>query len=244
MSGGPSHNDAVRVLLIEDDDAIADGMLDALGHAGFEGVRASTGTAGLDVVAAGGADLVLLDLGLPDLDGVEVCRRIRAGSVVPVIVVSARNEEFHRVLALEVGADDFLVKPFGFRELTARVRAVARRSVQTEAAVAASVLRVFGSLTVDVRARRVLLADDEIHLTAKEFELLDYLTADAGAVLRRADILREVWGVSWYGTTKTLDAHVAAIRKKLRDPSWIAAVRGVGFRFEVPDALRVEGAPG
>jgi DNA-binding response OmpR family regulator len=226
------------VLLVEDDDAIADGILDALRHAGFEGVRVNTGAAGLAVVAEGGADLVLLDLGLPDLDGVEVCRRIRADSSVPVIVVSARNEEFHRVLALEVGADDFLVKPFGFRELTARVRAVARRSSQPDAAAAAATARTFGPLTVDVRARRVMLADVEVHLTAKEFELLDYLTADPGAVLRRPDILRDVWGVAWYGTTKTLDAHVAAIRKKLGDPSWIEAVRGVGFRFEVPEVSR------
>lgn len=231
------------MLLIEDDDAIADGILDALKHAGFEGVRANSGADGLAIVAEGGTDLVLLDLGLPDLDGVEVCRRIRAESSVPVIVVSARNEEFHRVLALEMGADDFLVKPFGFRELTARVRAVARRSAQPDAA-AASGVRSFGPLTVDARARRVLLGDDEVHLTAKEFELLDYLAGDPGAVLRRADILRDVWGVTWYGTTKTLDAHVAAIRKKLGDPSWIEAVRGVGFRFEVPEALRTVERPG
>lgn len=226
------------MLLIEDDDAIAAGILDALRHAGFDGERTQTGADGLAVVAHGGVDMVLLDLGLPDLDGVEVCRRIRADSSVPLIVVSARNEEFHRVLALEVGADDYLVKPFGFRELTARVRALARRSAQTDAPTTASIVRTFGPLSIDLRARRVLLGGDEVHLTAKEFELLDYLTADPGAVLRRNHILRDVWGMSWYGTTKTLDAHVAAIRKKLGDPTWIEAVRSVGFRFDLPERLR------
>ncbi|WP_298229418.1 response regulator transcription factor [Gryllotalpicola sp.] len=225
----------MRVLLIEDDDSIAAGILDALTRAGFDGVRVDTAADGLAAVAAGAADMVLLDLGLPDLDGVEVCRRIRAVSSVPVIVVSARSEEFHRVLALEVGADDYLVKPFGFRELTARIRALARRMAQPD--TAGSAVRTFGPLVLDVRAHRVTMAGEPVHLTVKEFELLDYLTAEPGAALRRGDILRDVWGMNWYGTTKTLDAHVAAIRKKLGDPAWIEAVRGVGFRFDLPEAV-------
>ncbi|WP_136708972.1 response regulator transcription factor [Agromyces sp. H66] len=224
----------MRVLLIEDDAAIAAGILDALRQAGFDAAHAATGTAGLEAVEGGDADLVLLDLGLPDLDGVEVCRRICATSTLPVIVVSARGDEFDRVLALEMGADDYLVKPFGFRELAARIRAVTRRVAQAESATPSATSRTFGPLTLDVRSRRVSLDDEPVHLTAKEFELLEYLTGDPGAVMRRSDILRDVWGTSWYGTTKTLDAHVAAIRKKLGDAGWIEAVRGVGFRFGEP----------
>lgn len=226
----------MRVLLIEDDAAIAAGILDALRRSGFEAAHAATGSAGLQAVDGGEADLVLLDLGLPDVDGIEVCRRICATSTLPVIVVSARDDEFDRVLALEMGADDYLVKPFGFRELAARIRAVSRRVAQGEPAGASPPsARSFGPLEVDVRSHRVSLAGEPVHLTAKEFELLDYLTSDPGAVLRRGDILRDVWGTAWYGTTKTLDAHVAAIRKKLGDPAWIEAVRGVGFRFAVPE---------
>ncbi|WP_448811847.1 response regulator transcription factor [Agromyces bauzanensis] len=225
----------MRVLLIEDDAAIAAGILDALRQSGFEAAHAATGAAGLAAVEGGETDIVLLDLGLPDIDGVEVCRRIRAASTLPVIVVSARGDEFDRVLALEMGADDYLVKPFGFRELAARIRAVTRRAAQAEAAEAAvPPPRTFGPLTIDPRSRRVSLGEEPVHLTAKEFELLEYLTSDPGAALRRSDILRDVWGTSWYGTTKTLDAHVSAIRRKLGDPAWIEAVRGVGFRFGEP----------
>ncbi|GAA4378417.1 response regulator transcription factor [Agromyces bauzanensis] len=224
----------MRVLLIEDDAAIAAGILDALRQAGFEAAHAATGAAGLEAVDGGDADLVLLDLGLPDVDGVEVCRRICTTTTLPVIVVSARGDEFDRVLALEMGADDYLVKPFGFRELAARIRAVTRRAAQGEAAANATSARTIGALTLDPRSRRVSLDGEPVHLTAKEFELLEYLTGDPGAVMRRSDILRDVWGTSWYGTTKTLDAHVAAIRKKLGDPRWIEAVRGVGFRFGEP----------
>ncbi|WP_292831350.1 response regulator transcription factor [Microbacterium sp.] len=222
----------MRVLLIEDDSAIAAGILDALRRSGFDAAHAATGAEGLAAVEAGTTEVVLLDLGLPDIDGVEVCRRIRATSTLPVIVVSARDDELDRVLALEMGADDYLVKPFGFRELAARIRAVMRRVTQEAAGDDASSARTLGALILDPRSRRVSLRGNAVHMTAKEFELLEYLTSDPGAVMRRGDILRDVWGTSWYGTTKTLDAHVAAIRKKLGDPAWIEAVRGIGFRFE------------
>ena len=187
-------------------------------------------------VAAGVPDFVILDLGLPDMDGTDVCRAIRAMVATPIIVVSARDEEIDRILALELGADDYLVKPFGMRELIARIRAVARRTAdpQSGAAPPADGTRVIGTLSIDQRSRRVLVDGSEIHLTAKEFELLYYLAEDPGAVCQRSDILRAVWDGTWYGTTKTLDAHVAAIRKKLGDPRWIEAVRGVGFRLDVP----------
>ena len=224
----------MRILIVEDDPSVADGILDGLNSATFETKHVSTGTAALDTVSAFSPDLVLLDLGLPDMDGTDVCREIRKTSSVPIIVVSARDEEIDRVIALEIGADDYVVKPFGMRELVARIKAVARRSTTHESPVAAAPEREFGALTIDTRAIRVTLNGDEIHLTPKEFELLVYLSEDPGAVHRRTDILHDVWDTNWYGTTKTLDAHIAAIRKKLGDPTWIESVRGVGFRFGIP----------
>lgn len=221
----------MRILLVEDDPAIADGITDALADVGHEITHVITGTAAIDHLAASAADLVVLDLGLPDQDGTDVCRRIRVESDIPIIVVSARSDEIDRVLALEMGADDYLVKPFGVRELIARIRSVMRRSQSGSAPQAAADL---GELRIDVRAQRVRLAGESIHLTPTEFSLLVYLAEEPGAVRRRADIIREVWKTEWFGTAKTLDAHIAALRRKLGDPRWIESVRGVGFRFEVP----------
>jgi two-component system response regulator RegX3 len=220
----------MRVLIVEDDPAVAAGMSDGLGAAAIDADHVATGEAALTAVASGDYELVVLDLGLPDLDGTEVCRRIRADSAIPIIVVSARGDEVDRLVALELGADDYLVKPFGMRELLARIRAVTRRTAGTPAPEPA---RDLGRLDIDARSRRVTLDGDELHLTPTEFDLLDYLSAEPGAVHRRSDILRDVWHTEWYGATKTLDAHVAAIRRKLGDPGWIESVRGVGFRFEI-----------
>jgi len=184
------------------------------------------------VASADPPDVVLLDLGLPDMDGQEVCRRIRATSEVPIIIVSARGDEADRVIALELGADDYLVKPFGMRELAARIRAVLRR-VQAPAAAPVTVQDI-GRLSIDRRSQRIHLDGEEITLTAKEFDVLAYLAEDPGAVRRRTEILEHVWEGHWYGATKTVDAHVAAIRKKLGDAAWIEAVRGVGFRLGSP----------
>jgi DNA-binding response OmpR family regulator len=223
------------VLVVEDDEAVAAGICDGLIRAGFEARHAGTGAQAIAAVSAIGPDFVLLDLGLPDMDGTDVCRAIRARSQTPIIVVSARGDEIDRVLALEMGADDYVVKPFGMRELIARIRAVGRRvAAPDDQPDQPAATRSIGSLTIDQRSRRVHLGGREVHLTPKEFDLLCYLTEDPGAVYRRSDILHQVWGGTWYGTTKTLDAHVAAIRKKLGDPGWIEAVRGVGFRIGVP----------
>jgi two-component system response regulator RegX3 len=222
----------MRVLVVEDDAAVADGIVDGLASAATDSLHVSTGRECLAALTTYMPDVVLLDLGLPDMDGTEVCRAIRETGSVPIIVVSARNEEVDRVLALEMGADDFLVKPFGMRELVARIRAVNRRSDPAIREPASE--RRFGDLVIDLRAQRVTLALEPIHLTAKEFDLVVYLTRDPGAVFRRSEILRDVWDTNWYGTTKTLDAHIAAIRKKLGSSSWIEAVRGVGFRFGSP----------
>lgn len=224
----------MRVLLVEDDQSVADGLLDGLSGSSFETLHVTTGATALAAVNEFDPEIVLLDLGLPDMDGTEVCRTIRASSNVPVIVVSARDEEIDRVVALEIGADDYVVKPFGMRELVARIRAVARRSTTTEHDSLPAAERIFGPLIIDTRTQRISLNGETVHLTAKEFELLEYLTSDPGAVFKRSDILHDVWDTNWYGTSKTLDAHIAAIRKKLGNPGWIESVRGVGFRFEQP----------
>ncbi len=215
----------MRVLLVEDDDTIADPLVKGLLREGFAVERVATGTAALQSAPA---DLILLDLGLPDLDGYEVCRRIRARGDVPLIVVTARGEEVDRVIGLELGADDYLVKPFGFRELLARIRAVTRR---TAARSEPSEPLRLGSVTIDRRAHRVAVGGREVALSRKEYELLDFLAADPGAVCTREDIIDAVWDPHWYGPTKTLDVHVASLRRKLGDPGLIETVRGIGYRL-------------
>jgi two-component system, OmpR family, response regulator RegX3 len=214
----------VRLLIVEDEDAIAEPLAEGLRREGFEVERAATGA---EALAAAPADLVLLDLRLPDLDGLDVCRELRERSGVPIIVVTARGEEADRVVGLELGADDYVVKPFGLRELIARIRAVSRRARGERED---RVVRV-GELEVDERARRARLAGQELELTPKEFDLLAALTRDPGAALSRRRLLEEVWQTSWYSSTKTIDVHVAALRRKLGDPRWIETVRGVGFRL-------------
>lgn len=218
----------MRVLMVEDDDAIAVPLARGLEREGLEVARASTGAAAL---LAQDYDVVLLDLGLPDIDGFEVCRRLRAISEVPIIVVTARGDEVDRVVGLELGADDYIVKPFGFRELLARIRAVTRRAQARPEELASHVV---GELTIDRRTHQVTLGERTVALTPKEFDLLALLAEDPGTVFTRAHILEEVWDAHWYGPTKTLDVHVAAVRKKLGDPAWIETVRGVGFRLVEP----------
>lgn len=216
------------VVLIEDDDAIASSLVTGLATAGMVVRRYASGTVALQHPIP---DLYLVDVGLPDIDGFEVCRRIRVSSTVPIIMLTARSEEIDRVFGLEIGADDYVTKPFGLRELIARIRAVTRRF---SAATEESDVLTVGPLTVDHARHTVSVNGDLIDVTAKEFDLLAYLAAQPGIVHRRNDIMESVWDANWYGPTKTLDAHVAALRKKLGNPSWIEAVRGVGFRLEIP----------
>ncbi len=218
----------MRVLVVEDDDSIAVPLVTGLEREGFAVERVATGA---EALAAAPADMVLLDLGLPDIDGYEVCRRLRAASAVPIIVVTARGEEVDRVIGLELGADDYLVKPFGLRELVARIRAVARRS---EGRVAAPDVRRVAGAELDTRTRRVSVDGDEVELTRKEFDLLALLMAEPGAIRTRDEIMETVWDAHWYGPTKTLDVHIAALRRKLGDPTLIETVRGVGFRTAEP----------
>ena len=213
------------LLLVEDDDAIAVPLAEGLGREGFEVVSVHDGAEALSAVDY---DAVLLDLGLPDMDGTEVCRSLRERSGVPIIVISARGEEADRVAGLEIGADDYLVKPFGFRELVARIRSVMRRR---QGQVGPEGPQRIGVLEIDRRSRRVRCRGGEVALTAREFDLLVFLADDAGAVVSRQDILDHVWDPLWYGTTKTIDVHVASLRRKLGDPALIETVRGVGFRL-------------
>ena len=226
----------MHVLIVEDDDAIATPLAKGLVREGLRVDRVQTGHDAIERASATSFDVVLLDLGLPDRDGFDVCRELRARSDVPIIVVTARSEEVDRVVGLELGADDYLVKPFGFRELVARIRAVARRRGPRPDAVVSDrhAPTDLGSLQVDRRTRRVVLDGADIALTPKEFDLLAFLAEDPGAVCGRQQVLEEVWDPHWYGPTKTLDVHVASLRKKLGDPGWIETVRGVGFRLRVP----------
>ncbi|MGW1713531.1 response regulator transcription factor [Streptomyces sp. NPDC002156] len=301
----------VRVLLIEDDETIAEPLAEGLRNFGLTVVHVATGAEGL---RGPHGDVVLLDLGLPDMDGIDVCRGIRQTSEVPIIILSARGEEADRVLGLELGADDYLAKPFSLRELVARVRAVTRRVRRPDPAqayesyayataqepavtyeapvyvppappaptpastsyeayesfdsyassashnshtshasyvsqdaphapeptpVTATPTPAPGPLVVDRRTRQVWVGDVPVALTPKEFELLALLSEDPGAVYSRREILTRVWDTHYQGPTKTLDVHVATLRRKLGDPAWIQTLRGVGFRL----AVRTPGAP-
>lgn len=220
----------MKVLLVEDDPSIAQSVVASLSTAGLEVVHVDNGQAAIDSVSSVNPDVILMDLGLPDMDGLDASKTIRETSSVPIIIVSARGDELDRVLGLELGADDYVVKPFSQRELLARIRAVARRGVDTAVATP-HVLVGSARLVIDERAHTVALDGEEIVLTAKEFDLLAYLATEPNVVFRRNDILEHVWDTNWFGTTKTLDAHIASIRKKLGSPDWIQAVRGVGFKF-------------
>ncbi|HEX2505522.1 MAG TPA: response regulator transcription factor [Gaiellaceae bacterium] len=215
----------MKLLIVEDEDAIAEPLAEGLRREGFDVARVATGAEALE---APEPDLVLLDLRLPDVDGFTVCRELRARSDVPIIVVTAKGEEVDRVVGLELGADDYVVKPFGLRELIARIRAVTRRTGRRGEGPA---LLAVGDLEIDPRGRRVALSGEEIQLTAKEFDLLALLAQEPGAVVSRQRILQEVWQTTWYGSGKTIDVHVASLRKKLGDPGWIETVRGIGLRL-------------
>jgi two-component system, OmpR family, response regulator RegX3 len=216
----------VRVLLIEDDETIASPLGRGLAREGFEVEHHATGTGALARLKDG-ADpaVILLDLGLPDVDGFDLCRSLRQVSDVPVIVVTARGDEVDRVVGLELGADDYVVKPFGLRELVARIRAVVRRAVTRPDDAEPP------RLLVNRRTREVAIDGRAIALTPKEFDLLALLAEDPGAVCSREHILDKVWDPHWYGPTKTLDVHVSSLRRKLGEPGLVETVRGVGYRL-------------
>ena len=232
QSGRTTTYDApmTRVLLAEDDQAISEPLARALRREGYDVEVCEDGPGALESATGTPCDLVVLDLGLPGMDGLEVCRRLRnEGSGVPVLVLTARTDEVDTVVGLDAGADDYVTKPFRLAELLARVRALLRRGTVEP------VDDVHG-VRIDVDSHRVWMDDRELTLTAKEFDLLRVLLRDAGKVVTREQLMREVWDTAWWGSTKTLDMHVSWLRKKLGDdaanPRYITTVRGVGFRFE------------
>jgi DNA-binding response OmpR family regulator len=220
-----------RLLVVEDDPAIAEPLARALRRDGYDVDVRADGASALARANRGDVDMVLLDLGLPDIDGMDVCRRVRAESPgLPILMLTARADELDTVIGLDAGADDYVTKPFRLAELLARVRAIMRRG-QVE-----STVHEVRDITVNSDARKAWLGGAELQLTVKEFDLLRVLVRDAGRVVSRGQLMREVWGAPWPSSTKTLDMHMSWLRRKLGDDPvdsrYITTVRGVGFRFE------------
>jgi DNA-binding response OmpR family regulator len=217
------------ILVVDDEPNIADLVELYLRRDGYRVIKAATGEDGVKAVGDHRPRLVVLDVGLPDVDGLEVCRRLRQTSAIPVIFLTARDTEVDRVLGLELGADDYVTKPFSPAELVARVKAVLRRA--EGAGPAAEILQV-GNVTIDVGRREVRVGDDVVAFTTKEFDLLKFLAERPGLALSRQQILDGVWGYDWYGDIRTVDVHIAQVRKKLDDAVNISTVRGVGYRLD------------
>jgi two-component system, OmpR family, response regulator RegX3 len=230
--------DRPRVLFVEDEASIYEPFSRALAREGFDAVHTRLASEALELARRIRPDLVLLDLTLPDGDGRDVCRAIRRDSDVPIIMLTARGTETDRIVGLEIGADDYVVKPFSGAEVVARMRAVLRR-VRREPDTEAPTHAAIGPLRVDMPSRRAALDGEELRLSRKEFDLLAELVAHAGEVVSREDLMSRVWDENWFGSTRTLDVHVRWLRQKLDDdpgaPRFIHTVRGVGFRFTAPD---------
>ena len=229
-----------RVLFVEDEASISGPFSKALAREGFEPVVAATAARALELADEIEPDIVLLDLTLPDGDGRDVCRALRRRSDVPILMLTARGTETDRIVGLELGADDYVVKPFSGSEVIARIRAVLRRTAGRAGGSAAPAAAVsVGDLEVDPGARRARLAGEELQLSRKEFDLLAELIGHAGRVVTREDLMARVWDENWFGSTKTLDVHVRWLRQKLGEspdaPRYLHTVRGVGFRFTAPE---------
>lgn len=216
------------IVIVDDEPNIADLVDLYLRREGFRVLKAATGEEGIRAVGDHHPCLVVLDVGLPDLDGLEVCRRLRTSSNVPIIFLTARDGEVDRVLGLELGGDDYVTKPFSPPELVARVRAVLRR---TEGVERADVIRV-GRVEVDTARREVRVEGETVAFTTKELDLLRFLAEHAGFALSRQQIIDGVWGYDWFGDTRTVDVHIAQVRKKLGDSVEIVTVRGIGYRLD------------
>jgi two-component system, OmpR family, response regulator RegX3 len=228
-----------KILLIEDEEGLGEALEYQLEREGYAVERYTDGAVGLERFNAAGADLVLLDLMLPGMSGEEICREIRRRSGLPIIMLTARDTEIDKVVGLELGADDYVTKPFSTRELLARIRAVLRRAVA--APRSSDGAREGGGIRLDSERFEVTVDGQLVHMPRKEFELLELLMREAGSVVSRERLIDEVWDVNWFGSTKTLDVHVSGLRRKLGDnadsPRFIHTVRGVGFRFSGPEEL-------
>jgi DNA-binding response OmpR family regulator len=228
-----------RILVVEDEESISEPFAEALRRAGFEPLVTGTAAGALELAREEEPDFVILDLSLPDGVGRDVCRELRRGSDVPILMLTARGTEMDRVVGLELGADDYVVKPFSAREVISRIRAVLRRSAPRDGDAAPRAPVRIGDLELDPAARRARLGEEELDLSRKEFDLLAELMRNAGRVVSREDLMAKVWDVNWFGSTKTLDVHIGWLRRKLGDdpnqPRYIETVRGVGFRFAAPE---------
>ena len=226
-----------RVLVVEDEPSISEPLASHLGREGFAPEVAASVADARAAFVREEPDVVLLDVMLPDGDGRDLCREWRSASDVPIVMLTARGEEVDRVVGLELGADDYVVKPFSIAELVARIRAIQRRGRAPDARRAPITV---GAITLDPSSRTVTKDGELVELAAKEFDLLRFLMSRAGDVVGREEIMDEVWDPHWFGPTKTLDVHVSWLRKKLEDqpssPRYLTTVRGVGFRFAAPDA--------
>lgn len=224
-----------RILLVEDEESFSDPLSYLLGKEGYEVTVADDGVKALTDFDRLGADLVLLDLMLPGVSGTEVCRELRTKSNVPIIMLTAKDSEIDKVVGLELGADDYVTKPYSSRELIARVRAVLRRNVETESAGVESVLEA-GGVRIDVERHVVSVRGDELSMPLKEFELLEILVRNSGRVMTRGQLIDRIWGEDYVGDTKTLDVHVKRLRAKIEEnpsePRRLTTVRGLGYKFE------------
>ena len=224
-----------RILIVEDEESLSEPLAYLLGKEGFDPEVVADGQASLEEFDRAGADLVLLDLMLPGLSGTEVCKALRQRSNVPIIMLTAKDAEIDKVLGLELGADDYVTKPYSSRELVARIRAVLRRRSESEELVSATVQA--GPVRMDIERHVVTVEGETVNMPLKEFELLEMLLRNAGRVLTRGQLIDRVWGSDYVGDTKTLDVHVKRLRSKIEpdpsDPRHLVTVRGLGYKFEV-----------
>ncbi len=230
------HNGGVtRILIVEDESSLHEPLAFLLKREGYETAVAENGIDAVEQFERDGADLVLLDLMLPEMPGTEVCKRLRAISNVPIIMLTAKDSEIDIIVGLELGADDYVTKPYSTRELLARVRAVLRRSEQEEEDEDDGIVQV-GDIRMDIDRHTVLVRGNLTQMPLKEFELLEYLMRNAGRVLTRSQLIDRVWGPDYYGDTKTLDVHIKRIRSRIEEtpssPRLLVTVRGLGYRFE------------
>jgi two-component system response regulator RegX3 len=225
-----------KILIVEDEASFSEALEFLLGKEGFSIVTAATGTEALRKFEQGGIDLVLLDLMIPEVSGIEVCRQIRAKSKIPIIMLTAKDSEVDKVVGLEIGADDYVTKPYSSRELVARIRAVLRRNGNDEVESTSGLLTV-GGVKMDVDRHQVSVNGSAISLPLKEFELLEFLMRNAGRVLTRMQLIDRVWGSDYVGDTKTLDVHIKRLRAKIEtdpaNPTVIQTVRGLGYKMEL-----------